>query len=140
MQDTLEHTPQQPIVWVAETDRQAGEECRKMLKNFAGLAEFCGWPGTAYPGRAIDVNSVDPAYRQRLTQGWLETRLDWETLSQNYSVLAGSPETVRIKMEELLSQAPIDYMLLWTSIGGPPWEDQERCLKLSADKVMPHFK
>ena len=35
MQDTLEHTPQQPIVWVAETDRQAGEECWKMLKLFA---------------------------------------------------------------------------------------------------------
>ncbi len=140
MQDTLENTPQQRIIWVADTDRQAEDECREMLSNFAGLAGACGWPGTAYPGRTIDVDSVDPAYRQRLTQGWLETRLDWDILEKNYSVLVGSPKTVRIKIEELLSQVPMEYMLMWTSIGGPPWEAQERCLKLFANEVMPHFK
>ncbi len=139
IRDTLEHTPNQRIVWVADTDRQAQEECRAMLQSFAGLAELCAWPGTGF-AREIPESAVDPGYRQRLKQGWLEARFDWETLTQNYSVLAGSPQTVRRQIEELTAQFPMEYMLMWTSIGGPSWEAQEHCLKLFADKVMPHFK
>ncbi len=50
------------------------------------------------------------------------------------------PQTVRGQIEELTAQFPMEYMLMWTSIGGPSWEAQERCLKLFADKVMPYFK
>ncbi len=110
-----------------------------MLESFARLAETCAWPGTGF-ARELPESQVDASYRQRLKQGWLEARFDWETLTQNYSVLAGSPQTVRRQIEELTAQFPMEYMLMWTSIGGPPWEDQERCLKLFADEVMPYFK
>ena len=110
-----------------------------MLRSFGRLAERCAWPGTGF-ARDIPESQVAPGYRQGLKQGWLQARFDWETLKQNYSVLVGSPQTVRRLIEELTEQFPMEYMLMWTSIGGPPWEAQEHCLKLFADKVMPHFK
>ncbi|MFQ5880259.1 MAG: hypothetical protein ACE5IZ_08820, partial [Dehalococcoidia bacterium] len=135
---TAQNTPTQRIVWVAETDKQAEEELQGMLKSFAGLAELCAWPGTGYPGRKLPLDRVQ--YPERLKQGWLEARFDWEHLKRDYCVLVGSPKTVRLQLEELLAQAPLEYMLMWTSIGGPQWEDHERCLRLFAEEVMPHFK
>lgn len=142
MEATVQNTPTQRIVWVAETDKQAEEELRGMLSSFGKLAERCAFPGTGYPGRTMKPGDwqYPEEFGKQFRQGWLEAGYDFEQLKKKYAVLVGSPKTVRLQLEELLAQAPLEYMLMWTSIGGPQWEDQERCLRLFAEKVMPHFK
>ena len=66
--------------------------------------------------------------------------MTWDSLVEGYGILAGSPATVRSRLAELVAQAPIEYLLMFSSMGGPPIDDMRRSLRLFAEKVMPHFK
>ncbi|MFQ5880262.1 MAG: LLM class flavin-dependent oxidoreductase, partial [Dehalococcoidia bacterium] len=76
METTVQNTPTQRIVWVAETDKQAEQELRGMIKSFTGLAELCAFPGTIYPGRKLPLDRVQ--YPEVLKQGWLQAEYDYE--------------------------------------------------------------
>jgi alkanesulfonate monooxygenase SsuD/methylene tetrahydromethanopterin reductase-like flavin-dependent oxidoreductase (luciferase family) len=126
------------IVWVAETDEQAERECRAMVKRNNEMLAAYAYPGYGHPGREHPHNLP-------MVSGFLarEAKSDeqyWDEIYATYGVLAGSPATVRSRLKELVDQAPIDYLLLWCSLGSPPAEDQQRSLRLFSDKVMPHFK
>jgi len=138
IQRALRYTPTQRTVWVAETDAQAVREARPLLQSFLDLQAAYGIPGHAYPGRSAPAEH--PQYQERLARRGPGGSMTWESLWDNYGVLAGSPATVRSRLKELLDQSPIDYLMLYSSQGGPPVEDLRRSLRLFADKVMPHFK
>jgi hypothetical protein len=96
------------------------------------------WPGYGYPQGPL--SEANAQYKDRVASGAEEVRWDFDRIRANYGVLAGSPRTVRLLLEELNAQFPTERLLLWASYGGPPVDAQERCLRLFAEKVMPHFK
>jgi alkanesulfonate monooxygenase SsuD/methylene tetrahydromethanopterin reductase-like flavin-dependent oxidoreductase (luciferase family) len=61
-------------------------------------------------------------------------------MMRDHAVLAGSPQTVIAQMKEMLAEFPFEYMLMYSSTGGPHLDDLKRCWRLFADKVLPHFK
>jgi alkanesulfonate monooxygenase SsuD/methylene tetrahydromethanopterin reductase-like flavin-dependent oxidoreductase (luciferase family) len=139
MQRILQETPStNRIVWVADTDRQAEAECRAMVKRNNEMLAAYAYPGHGHPDRAHpeDLPQV-PGFLKRAMKS---DEQYWKEINATYGVLAGSPATVRSRLGELLDQAPVDYMLVWSSLGSPHADDQKRSLRLFADKVIPHFK
>ena len=78
--------------------------------------------------------------KQRSQPGGRNIDLAWEELIKCYGVIAGSPKTVRMKLEELLDQAPMNYISLYMNYGGPHPDAIKRNMRLFATKVMPYFK
>ena len=140
--ETLRRTPTQRWVWVAETDRQAREECRAMYQRFLDSQAAYAFPGHSYPGRTMPAGGPQSpvATPGAPRQDQAGAQVSYEEVEENYGILAGSPATVRTRLQELVDQVPIDYLLMGTSTGGPHPDDVRRSLRLFADKVMPHFK
>lgn len=136
IETTACNTPIQKIVWVAETDSQAERECEALLKAQDIAFQKWAYPGYGYPGRTLPPEAL--AFRQ--SQGTTRAYSDLETGKKNHVVLVGSPVTVREQMKEMLAEYPFEYMLMYSSLGGPHPDDLKRCWRLFADKVMPHFK
>jgi alkanesulfonate monooxygenase SsuD/methylene tetrahydromethanopterin reductase-like flavin-dependent oxidoreductase (luciferase family) len=136
IESTLQETPLQKIVWVAETDRQAERECEAIMQAQQAALQKWAFPGHGYPGRTIPQEVM--AYRQKVQSGQTYSLL--EAGKNNRAVLVGSPRTVVAQMKEMLAEFPFDYMLMYSSLGGPHPDDLKRCWRLFADKVMPHFK
>jgi alkanesulfonate monooxygenase SsuD/methylene tetrahydromethanopterin reductase-like flavin-dependent oxidoreductase (luciferase family) len=137
IEDGLKSAPVQKIVWVAETDAQAQRECEAILKSQAKALETWAYPGDGYPGRSVPERAMEFRLSQGRSPG---DRQDIQQMMKDHSVLAGSPQTVVAQMQEMLAEFPIDYMLMYSSTGGPHPDDLKRCWRLFADKVMPHFK
>jgi alkanesulfonate monooxygenase SsuD/methylene tetrahydromethanopterin reductase-like flavin-dependent oxidoreductase (luciferase family) len=135
----VEHTPNTSrIIWIADTDKQAQEEARANFGRFEkAYAQYC-YPGDGYPNRRAPKSI--PQMKQRSQPGGRNVDLAWEELIKCYGVIAGSPKTVRIKLEELLDQAPMNYMSLYMNYGGPHPDAIKRNMRLFATKVMPYFK
>ena len=139
IQRIVENTPTtQRIVWVADTDEQAERECRVMFKEYYDLFSAYAYPGHGYPERDHPEELAESQSRKKR----VETGGDqnWDAMIETYGLLVGSPATVRSRIQELADQAPVDYILMWSGIGGPHPDDMRRNLSLFADKVMPHFK
>ena len=62
----------------------------------------------------------------------------WEELIED-SLLIGSPETVRGKVEEMRA-AGVGELVCWMNFGGLPIERVERSMRLFAETVMPAFR
>jgi alkanesulfonate monooxygenase SsuD/methylene tetrahydromethanopterin reductase-like flavin-dependent oxidoreductase (luciferase family) len=137
IEDGLKNGPVQKIVWVAETDAQAWRECETILQTQAKALESWAYPGSDYPGRSIPEQAMEFRLGQGRKPG---DRQDIQQMMKDHSVLAGSPQTVVSQLKETLDEFPIDYMLMYSSTGGPHPDDLKRCWRLFADKVMPHFK
>lgn len=134
-----DHTPNTTrIVWVAETDQQAEREARANFERFEkAYSQYC-YPGYAYVDRQAPESM--PQMKRRAQQGDRNTDAAWDELVKNYGVIVGSPTTVRIKLQELLDQVPMNYLSLYMNYGGPHPDDIKRNMRLFATKVMPHFK
>jgi alkanesulfonate monooxygenase SsuD/methylene tetrahydromethanopterin reductase-like flavin-dependent oxidoreductase (luciferase family) len=136
IQEKRQNTPVQKIVWVAETDAQAERECEQMLKNQENALRNWANPGVGYPDRTLP--EAVTGFRQGVAT--VGAYKDVETGKRNGAMLVGSPATVKAQLKDLLAQYPFEYMLMYSSIGGPHPDDLRRCWRLFADKVMPHFK
>ena len=139
MQRILENTPTtQRIVWVADTDEQAEREARVLVEAFNDLFSAYAYPGHGYPERNHPEElPQSQARKKRAAAGGNQ---NWDAMMETYGLLVGSPATVRTRIQDLVEQAPVDYILMWSGIGGPDSNDMRRNLSLFADKVMPHFK
>jgi alkanesulfonate monooxygenase SsuD/methylene tetrahydromethanopterin reductase-like flavin-dependent oxidoreductase (luciferase family) len=100
------------------------------------MTEKWAFPGHGYPGRTIPEESM--AYRRKVDEARGDGGL--QIFKETHAVLVGSPQTVVAQMKEMLAEYPFDYMLMYSSLGGPHPDDLKRCWRLFADKVMPHFK
>lgn len=135
----VRHTPNTSrIVWVATTDKEANQQAKSNFERFEkAYAQYC-YPGNGYPGRRAP--DTIPLMKQRSQPGGRDIDKAWDQLIDCYGAIVGSPKTVKIKLQELLDQAPMDYISLYMNYGGPHPDAIKNNLKLFATQVMPHFK
>ncbi|MEM7019798.1 MAG: flavin-dependent oxidoreductase, partial [Pseudomonadota bacterium] len=67
-------------------------------------------------------------------------QLTWGNLLEDRHVIAGSPETVREQMEELIKSLKVGNIFCLMQIGNMPKEKCMHSTRLFAEKVMPHLQ
>ena len=68
------------------------------------------------------------------------SELTWKDLIEQGHVIAGSPETVRQRMEELITGLNVGNIFCLMHVGNMPMDKCMHSTKLFADKVMPHLR
>ena len=125
-------------VFVAETD----EEAERLYSEYAFY--FYNRCLHVYPGFA-DA----PGYRtiKTIQTGALNqymrptyTNMTWKDLVEGGHVIAGSPETVRQRFEELIKSLRVGNIFLLMHVGNMPKALCQYSTKLFAEKVMPHLQ
>ena len=125
-------------VFVAETD----EEAERLYSEYAFY--FYNRCLHVYPGFA-DA----PGYRtiKTIQTGALNqymrptyTNVTWNDLVEGGHIIAGSPETVRRKFEELITSLRVGNIFLLMHVGNMPKELCKYSTKLFAEQVMPHLQ
>lgn len=66
--------------------------------------------------------------------------LSWKDLTEQGHVIAGSPETVRQRMEELIKGLRVGNIFCLMHVGNMPKDKCMYSTKLFAEKVMPHLR
>jgi hypothetical protein len=68
------------------------------------------------------------------------TNMTWKDLVEGGHVIAGSPETVRQRFEELIKSLRVGNIFLLMHVGNMPKALCQYSTKLFAEKVMPHLQ
>jgi hypothetical protein len=68
------------------------------------------------------------------------TTLTWKELVDSGFIVAGSPETVRQRMEHLIKSLRVGNIFLLLHVGNMPKDKCMASTKLFAEKVMPHLR
>ena len=66
--------------------------------------------------------------------------LTWKDLVDGGYIIAGSPETVRQRMEQLIKSLHVGNIFLLLQVGNMPVDKCMYSTKLFAEKVMPHLR
>jgi alkanesulfonate monooxygenase SsuD/methylene tetrahydromethanopterin reductase-like flavin-dependent oxidoreductase (luciferase family) len=104
-------------LFVGETDRQAEERGRFASKGF--------YESLVYLWRKYNVTAMS---------------LEEVLRASEASLIAGTPATVRAKIEEQLDQSGANYFVARFAYGELSHEESVRSLELFRDEVMPHFR
>jgi alkanesulfonate monooxygenase SsuD/methylene tetrahydromethanopterin reductase-like flavin-dependent oxidoreductase (luciferase family) len=104
-------------LFVGETDRQAEERGRFASKGF--------YESLVYLWRKYNVTAMS---------------LEEVLRASEASLIAGTPATVRAKIEEQLDQSGANYFVARFAYGELSHEESVRSLELFRDEVMPHFQ
>ena len=102
------------------------------LCGLAGLAAFA--PATAQ----APLPAPTPAVEAPPTGGY--TQLTWKELTEQGHVIAGSPETVRQRMEDLIKGLNVGNIFCLMHVGNMPADKCMYSTKLFAEKVMPKLR
>jgi alkanesulfonate monooxygenase SsuD/methylene tetrahydromethanopterin reductase-like flavin-dependent oxidoreductase (luciferase family) len=68
------------------------------------------------------------------------SELTWKDLTEQGHVIAGSPETVRQRMEDLIKSLNVGNIFCLLHVGNMPMDKCMHSTKLFAEKVMPHLR
>ena len=66
--------------------------------------------------------------------------MSWKDLTEGRYIVAGSPETVRQQLEELIKTLRVGNIFCLLHIGNMPDDKVRHSTKLFAEKVMPHLR
>ena len=66
--------------------------------------------------------------------------ITWKELVDDRYVIAGSPETVRQQMEELIKGLHVGHVFCLLHVGNMPDEKTRHSTRLFATRVMPHLR
>ena len=66
--------------------------------------------------------------------------MSWKDLTEGRYIVAGSPETVRQQMEELIKSLRVGNVFCLLHVGNMPDDKVRHSTKLFAEKVMPHLR
>lgn len=129
------------VVCVAETDEEAEKLYKDHVSYFYNRCLHIH-PGFAdAPGYRTVKTIKSGALSQYTSNALLEAQnLSWKELIDERYVIAGSPETVRQQMEELIKVLRVGHVIVLQQIGDMPAEKTKYSTKLFAEKVMPHLK
>src|SRR5215467_3447562 len=127
------------IICVAETDAEAerlyGPHVsyffNRCLHVFPGFADAPGYRTV----KTIQSEFLNQLGRPSLAQG---SKLSWGELIERGYIVAGSPETVRQRMEELIKTLRVGNIICGIHVGDMPPEKTRHSSELFARKVMPH--
>jgi alkanesulfonate monooxygenase SsuD/methylene tetrahydromethanopterin reductase-like flavin-dependent oxidoreductase (luciferase family) len=128
-------------ICVCDTDEEAEEMFAKHVSYFFNRCLHV-YPGFAdAPGYRTIKTIKSGALSQVTPQALSEVNtLSWAELNERGYVIAGSPDTVRGKIEELIKGLRVGHLFCLMHIGDmPKWKCQQSS-KLFAEKVIPHLR
>jgi len=126
---------------VADTDEQAEELYSEHVSYFYNRCLHV-YPGFADAPGYRTVKTIKAGALSQLTPAALGKidDLSWKELIDMGYIIAGSPDTVREKMEELIKGLRVGNIFTLMHIGDMPDWKCRHSTKLFAEKVMPHLR
>jgi alkanesulfonate monooxygenase SsuD/methylene tetrahydromethanopterin reductase-like flavin-dependent oxidoreductase (luciferase family) len=126
-------------ILVADTDEEAERLYSEHVNYFYNRCLHV-YPGFAdAPGyRTIKTIQTGALSQYGRPQGF--TELTWKDLTEQGHVIAGSPETVRQRMEELCKGLNVGNIFCLMHVGNMPADKCMYSTKLFAEKVMPKLR
>jgi alkanesulfonate monooxygenase SsuD/methylene tetrahydromethanopterin reductase-like flavin-dependent oxidoreductase (luciferase family) len=133
--------------YVAETDRQAREECEEgvwyFLKNcLKGHLRREGRQLTFGPGVPYIPAAAWKEYLKSYKPGrkLLGDVENWDELEASQSIIVGGPETVYQRIWNLIEQAKVGNLLIQFHIGNMPKDLALKSMTLFAKQVAPRLR
>jgi alkanesulfonate monooxygenase SsuD/methylene tetrahydromethanopterin reductase-like flavin-dependent oxidoreductase (luciferase family) len=127
-------------ICVAETDEEAERLYSEHVNYFYNRCLHV-YPGFAdAPGYRTIKTIQTGALSQYAPPRGGYTQLSWKDLVDGGHVIAGSPETVRQRMEELIKSLNVGNIFCLMHVGNMPAEKCMYSTKLFAEKVMPKLR
>ncbi|HEX4113951.1 MAG TPA: LLM class flavin-dependent oxidoreductase [Stellaceae bacterium] len=127
-------------ICVAETDEEAERLYGAHVNYFYNRCLHV-YPGFAdAPGYRTIKTIQSGALSQYAPAGALFSKLTWKDMIEGGHIIAGSPETVRQRMEELIKSLHVGHIFCLLHIGDMPAEKAMYSSKLFAEKVMPKLR
>ena len=126
---------------VAESDREAEAQFRQHIDYFYNRCLHV-YPGFAdAPGyrtiKTIQANVTTQMTRQALGD---VSKMSWDKLVSDGYVIAGSPDTVVEKMQDLITTLRVGNIFCLLHVGDMPQEKCMRSTTLFAEEVMPKLR
>jgi alkanesulfonate monooxygenase SsuD/methylene tetrahydromethanopterin reductase-like flavin-dependent oxidoreductase (luciferase family) len=127
-------------ICVAETDEEAERLYSEHVSYFYNRCLHV-YPGFAdAPGYRTIKTIQTGALSQYAPPRGGYTQLTWKDLTEQGHVIAGSPETVRQRMEDLIKGLNVGNIFCLMHVGNMPAEKCMYSTKLFAEKVMPKLR
>ncbi len=129
------------IICVADTDREAEELYSEHVRYFFNRCLHV-YPGFADPPGYRTIKTLKVGALAQLTEDALAKfpTLTWKQLVDDRYVIAGSPETVRQQMEEMIKGLRIGHVFCLFHNGNMPDWKTRHSSKLFAEQVMPKLR
>ncbi len=129
------------VICVADTDKEAKELYWPHINYFYNRCLHVHTGFADAPGYRT-VNTIKAgALSQFMPQTFDKIgTLSWEQLVEDRYIVAGSPDTVRQQMEELIKNLRVGFVYCLLHIGDMPDEKVRHSSRLFAEKVAPHLK
>lgn len=129
------------LVCVSETDESAEKEYEEHVKYFYQKMLRIYAPFSESPGYR-SIHSIRESIRPQLSQDTMKAanELNWKDFVEQGHIIAGSPATVREKMEEAIKLLRVGHLMCLLHIGTMPKELTFKNMDLFAREVMPGLK
>jgi alkanesulfonate monooxygenase SsuD/methylene tetrahydromethanopterin reductase-like flavin-dependent oxidoreductase (luciferase family) len=127
-------------ICVADTDAAAERLYSEHVNYFYNRCLHV-YPGFAdAPGYRTIKTIQSGALSQYAPAGATFSKLTWKDMVEGGHIIAGSPETVRQRMEELIKSLHVGHIFCLLHIGDMPAEKAMYSSKLFAEQVMPKLR
>ena len=128
-------------ICVAETDAEAERLYGSHVSYFFNRCLHI-YPGFVDAPGYRTVKTIQSEFLNQLTRPNLgaAASLSWGELVERGYIVAGSPETVRQRMEELIKTLRVGNIMCLIHMGDMPPEMTRYSTELFARKVMPHLR
>jgi alkanesulfonate monooxygenase SsuD/methylene tetrahydromethanopterin reductase-like flavin-dependent oxidoreductase (luciferase family) len=129
------------VVCVADTDAEAERLYADHVLYFYNRCLHVNLGFSDPPGyRTVKTIQAGKLNQFRAENQRLFTQLTWKELVDGGYVIAGSPETVRERMEFMIKSLRLGTLFLLFQIGNMPDDKVRNSTKLFAEKVMPQLR
>ena len=129
------------IICVADTDREAEDLYSDHVRYFFNRCLHI-YPGFADPPGYRTIKTLKAGFMSQLSENALGRfpSLTWKDLVEERHIIAGSPETVRQQMEELIKGLHVGHVFCLFHNGDMPDWKTRHSSKLFAERVMPKLR
>jgi alkanesulfonate monooxygenase SsuD/methylene tetrahydromethanopterin reductase-like flavin-dependent oxidoreductase (luciferase family) len=126
-------------ICVADTDAEAERLYAKHVSYFYNRCLHV-YPGFADAPGYRTIKTIQKGILSQYAPQTMFQELPWKELVNNGSVIAGSPETVTQRMEDLIQKLHVGNIFCLMQIGDMPKDKCMHSTRLFAEKVMPKLR
>ena len=129
------------VICVADTDAEAERLYGPHVNYFYNRCLHV-YPGFADAPGYRTIKTIQTGALSQFTQAAARDypNMTWKDLVDGRYVVAGSPETVRQQMEELIKTLRVGNIFCLMHVGNMPNDKVRHSTRLFAEKVMPHLR
>jgi alkanesulfonate monooxygenase SsuD/methylene tetrahydromethanopterin reductase-like flavin-dependent oxidoreductase (luciferase family) len=124
---------------VGETDAEAEQLYAKHVSYFYNRCLHV-YPGFADAPGYRTIKTIQKGILSQYAPQTMFQELPWKELVDNGSVIAGSPETVTQRMEDLIKKLRVGNIFCLMQVGDMPKDKCMHSTRLFAEKVMPKLR